>query len=288
MKNQYFGDVGDYGKYAMLRYLADDGINIAVNWYLTEDDGSNDGKFTSYLDKEDLRRYDTALFDVLKSMVYEGNRSVAAFEAVDVIKNAKYYSDILSDDKKTRLNWHKKGLEVCSGVDLVFMDPDNGATESQTAKNSSKYCLPEEIVDYYNRGQNVVYYCQKARRTYEQWEEAKGLMNKYLPDCKIFVITYHKGTQRSYIFVLHKEDYRRYATLMTKFCRKWNRIFSEESFGNGKISGGSTGEKFHVVNSRGVELTIEEMEDGTVRMKRSDLPNQTTSISIDYFMDRLK
>ncbi len=100
MKNQYFGDVGDYGKYAMLRYLADDGINIAVNWYLTEDDGSNDGKFTSYLDKEDLRRYDTALFDVLKSMVYEGNRSVAAFEAVDVIKNAKYYSDILSDDKK--------------------------------------------------------------------------------------------------------------------------------------------------------------------------------------------
>lgn len=28
--------------------------------------------------------------------------------------------------------------------------------------------------------------------------------------------------------------------------------------------------------------------DGTVRMKRSDLPNQTTSISIDYFMDRLK
>ena len=75
---------------------------------------------------------------------------------------------------------------------------------------------------------------------------------------------------------------------MTKFCRKWNRIFTEESCGNGKISGGSTGEKFHVVNSRGVELTIEEMADGTVRMKRSDLPNQTTSISIDYFMDRLK
>ena len=37
MKNQYFGDVGDYGKYAMLRYLANDGIKIAVNWYLMPD-----------------------------------------------------------------------------------------------------------------------------------------------------------------------------------------------------------------------------------------------------------
>ena len=50
MKNQYFGDVGDYGKYAMLRYLSNDGIKIAVNWYLTPDDGSNDGKFTTYLE----------------------------------------------------------------------------------------------------------------------------------------------------------------------------------------------------------------------------------------------
>lgn len=50
MKNQYFGDVGNYGKYAMFRYLANDGIITSVNWYLMPDDGSNDGKVTSYLD----------------------------------------------------------------------------------------------------------------------------------------------------------------------------------------------------------------------------------------------
>jgi hypothetical protein len=77
MKNQYFGDVGDYGKYAMLRYLAINGISIAVNWYLTEDDGSNDDKFTSYLDKDDMRRYDPKLFDVLKEMVGAGQRNIA-------------------------------------------------------------------------------------------------------------------------------------------------------------------------------------------------------------------
>ena len=234
MKNQYFGDVGDYGKYAMLRYFANNEIKVAVNWYLTEDDGSNDGKFTSYLEKGDMRRYDPELFDVLKEMVANENRSVTSFAKCGVIRDAKYYDAILPNDKKERSVWHEKALVACAETDLVFLDPDNGAIEKKSGKNASKFCFPEEIADYYNAGHNVVYYCQKARRTYEQWEAAKGLMQKYLPDCKILVITYHKGTQRSYIFVLHKEDFRRYATLMTNFCRKWWRIFTEETVGNGR------------------------------------------------------
>lgn len=99
MKNQYFGDIGDYGKYAMLRYLAKDGIKIGVNWYLTEDDNSNDGKFTSYLEKEDMRRYDSELFDILKQMVEEGKRNVVSFSESDTIANALFYDAILTDDK---------------------------------------------------------------------------------------------------------------------------------------------------------------------------------------------
>ena len=89
MKNQYFGDVGDYGKYAMLRYLVNDGIKIAVNWYLTPDDGSNDGKFTTYLEKGDMSFYDKSLFELLKEMVAKGERSIEAFEKADVIKDAE-------------------------------------------------------------------------------------------------------------------------------------------------------------------------------------------------------
>ena len=50
MKNQYLGDIGDYGKYGLLRFLASKGIQIGVNWYLTKNDNSNDGKFKKYLD----------------------------------------------------------------------------------------------------------------------------------------------------------------------------------------------------------------------------------------------
>ena len=59
MKNQYFGDVGDYGKYGLLRFIAKRGVTIAVNWYLTPDDQSNDGHIRGYLtiDKRRIRKY---------------------------------------------------------------------------------------------------------------------------------------------------------------------------------------------------------------------------------------
>ena len=66
MKDQYFGDIGDYGKYGLLRFLAKKGIKIGVHWYLTPSDGSNDGKFTDYLDiaknrkaAEEMRVFDS-------------------------------------------------------------------------------------------------------------------------------------------------------------------------------------------------------------------------------------
>lgn len=40
MKNQYLTDLGDYGKYGLLRFLTGKGVRIGVNWYLTPDDGS--------------------------------------------------------------------------------------------------------------------------------------------------------------------------------------------------------------------------------------------------------
>ena len=65
MKNQYTGDIGDYGKYGLLRFLANQGINIGVNWYLTDADKSADGKLTTYLENPAERVCAPALFDSL-------------------------------------------------------------------------------------------------------------------------------------------------------------------------------------------------------------------------------
>ena len=71
MKNQYVGDIGDYGKYGLLRFLAGHGIKIGINWYLTENDRSADGKFTDYLKRPEERIYDPVLFDVLKECQHD-------------------------------------------------------------------------------------------------------------------------------------------------------------------------------------------------------------------------
>ena len=297
MKNQYFGDVGDYGKYGLLRYLANNGIKIAVNWYLTPDDSSNDGKHITYLEKNDMQRYDTELFMVLKEMIRAGQRDVLSFEKRDMIPSAVYYNQLLHVDgdsraekRAFRTRWHQEALRACEKADLVFLDPDNGACEKEpeSAKDSIKYCYADEIADYYTSGKNVVYYCSKGRRTYEQWENTKELMKRKIPNAKLAIITFHKGTQRSYIFVLHQNDFRKYMELIKKFLRQWPKIFTEEFGRVGSLAGEKTGEKFHVVDSKGVELTIEECEDSWVNIHFSDQKNFYSRISIDRLFSKLR
>lgn len=76
LKNQYIGDIGDYGKYGLLRFLSSKGLKIGVNWYLTLNDGSNDGKKTAYLDKGDDRLYDPELFDFLRGIAGNPEKTV--------------------------------------------------------------------------------------------------------------------------------------------------------------------------------------------------------------------
>jgi hypothetical protein len=243
MKNQYFGDVGDYGKYSLLRFLANHGIKIAVNWYLTADDGSNDGKHITYLNDAKNRRYDPEIYDVLKTMVSTGIRTVSEFQKKNMIPDAAYYDTLLqiegatkSERQKNRKSWHIKAMEACKGAELVFLDPDNGACEKEPkpSKNSVKYCYADEIADYFEAGQEVVYYCQKGRRTEELWESAKSLMKRRLPEACLTAVTFHRGTQRTYIFVLHKENYLRYKELLQSFLKEWDKVFTYEIVGTGR------------------------------------------------------
>jgi len=73
MQHRYFGDVGDFGKYGLLRVLsglgADPGLKLGVVWYLFPDETHNaDGKHISYLQRNDpfYRECDEELYDRLR------------------------------------------------------------------------------------------------------------------------------------------------------------------------------------------------------------------------------
>ncbi len=216
MKDQYFGDIGDYGKYGLLRSLAEHGVSISVNWYLTPDDGSADGKFVRYLSDEKYRRYCPALYDALKECVIDrGRRDVSVMSEAGLIPGAKFFTEPMpvidgappAERNRRRKEWHERALAFCAGSELVFLDPDNGIRPEgqRPLQQSEKYAFLEEAADYWNAGQNVVYYCHKGRRTAPQWEAYKSALSALIPASEPAGLTFHRGTQRSYIFSLHDE-----------------------------------------------------------------------------------
>ena len=225
MKNQYIGDVGDYGKYGLLRFLAQKGVKIGVNWYLTEGE-DNFGKDRDYLKREDkFRPYDPNLFEAMKDLQSEPN--VALVKELQIIPNAIYFEDALNTDelpakerKAERARRHAKALAELISAELVFADPDVGTLRkkmSVSCNGAEHYADLHELADHYFHGQDVVYYCHKAFRTDEAWRRKKREFltfdQKLKLDAHLFVLTYSRGMQRSYVFVVHPgraEEYRAY------------------------------------------------------------------------------
>ena len=238
MKNQYVGDIGDYGKYGLLRFLASRGVKIGINWYLTENDNSNDGRFTGYLKKPSFRKYDPKLFDALADIAERPDKSVEMIEKAGLIPEADYYTAVLklgSLDPRareiTRRLWYNNSFLLLDDAELIFADPDNGMSvkKKANAKDSEKFILPEEIKRYYFDGKNVVYYCHRGRRKPEEWERTKTEIKSYIQDAQILVETFHKGTQRSYIFVLHPDTYKKYLKILDDFEKtEWGELFTRD------------------------------------------------------------
>ena len=239
MKNQYVGDIGDYGKYGLLRFLASYGIKIGVNWFLTENDGSTDGKFTTYLKNPADRVYDPELFDALQNIADHPDKTIKMIEQAGIIPGAEFYGELLkgssleADAREwNRRLWFNNSTLMLGNAELIFADPDNGISYRKSArtKDSEKFILPEDVAEYYNSGRNVVYYCHKGRRKQEAWEQAKAEIRNHIRDAQILAVTFHRGTQRSYIFVLHPDCYMRYEKIITAFLdSEWGSMFTWEN-----------------------------------------------------------
>jgi hypothetical protein len=158
MQDRYVGDVGDFGKFALLRTLATN-RKIAICWYKT--DGSfeknADGKHTSYFHH---RNVDPHVYDVLSCILEKKKRFIAELEAANLVDNAVYHSEIVPENFDERQRWHDELRSKVSNCNLLFLDPDNGL---QGSKPSSKHVLLEEISVLRRPGRAIVLYCHQDR-----------------------------------------------------------------------------------------------------------------------------
>ena len=189
VQNRYFGDVGDFGKYGLLRRItgvsaADAGemLSLGVVWYLVDDQSHNkDGKHTSYLNKPwGYRDCDPVLFDGLKSLLDEpGPRAVRKIErsGLELLpRDTRYVNEPLA--RKVRSEWLDRAIEKVRDCDVVFLDPDVGfqpPSVPASRKDAVKYVLWNEAAQFAesHRRQTLVFYhhLNRTKPTLDQIDE---------------------------------------------------------------------------------------------------------------------
>lgn len=176
MQNRYFCDIGDFGKYGMLRELIKSGIKLGINWYLFPDETHNgDGKHTQFLhnDRYGLSLCDLELYTFLQQSWNDiergASRTVSKIEESKILGETQYFSKEISfpfhTDCKVRLSrrkaWHNESMEMLKSAQIVFYDPDNGLEVDSvgiTSKKGGKYVQYEELKNQYKAGQSIIVY----------------------------------------------------------------------------------------------------------------------------------
>lgn len=124
MQDCYAGDIGDFGKFALLREMARVGFHLGINWYKADMEISKnqeDGKYRI------LIKYfccDEKLASTLyRISVSDGlPRSIQSLEQSALIDNAVYFSEPVPL-KAERKAWHESAMLALSGCNLVFLIP---------------------------------------------------------------------------------------------------------------------------------------------------------------------
>lgn len=236
MQDRYAGDVGDFGKLGMLRKIADTGLKVGVNWYLTykpEEHGKEDGKHTGYLNDKAFKGCDDGLLELLR-VVASGKRSIAALEQANLIPGVCFYSEILkpgNDNKFLRAVWHQKAQSALIDADIIFCDPDNGLLVKSVSLGSSKsdkYVTENELISYYITGKSVIFYnhrCREKEHLYLQ-RFASLQQKDELTGAKWMGLKFVRGTIRDYFFILQPNHIEQMTTALERLLQSnWNKHF---------------------------------------------------------------
>ena len=214
MQHRFSGDIGDYGKYGLLRVLGTPPLILAVIWYLVDSPNTPpSARTTRYLSNPAwFRPCDPPLFDALNRLVGNSDRSIYHIQSAEILPPGTiYYQQYLPSSggssllKERRVAWLEDALATTAPCDLVFLDPDNGIAPSGLTQGSRKgyaYVFPKEIPPFLARGQSLIIYHHLSRR----WNAASQISLLFkrlsdLTDSPPFALRFHRGGSRIFIIL---------------------------------------------------------------------------------------
>jgi hypothetical protein len=247
VRDEYVGDIGDFGKYILLRELSainSSNIKVGINWYYnTRPEGASG--YLSSKDSDDYQNLDGQLFDRLKDIVTPCRRTVYEIEKTGVLPNISlYYRAAIpysaakaTDRKIEREDWFENSLNALTGANVVFLDPDNGI-ETPTAKitktDAVKYAFLNEIDRYYEADKSVIIYNHRDHKELTKFAEKcmelksrVGLHSNLQRDISILKFT--KFQSRYYVFVPRLDKHNKiFKDLFKILTKKYDYLFERD------------------------------------------------------------
>lgn len=227
MQDKYAGDIGDFGKFILLKQLVRAGssqLRIGLNWYnvANEEESGNDGTHVKYLNpsykKSGLfKQCDPELFQKLRNIVELKRRSIPHLECSEYLPaNTKYFSEPvpmnssdLTERVKDRISWFDRSRQSLSSVDAVFLDPDNGIqtpTSTKAQARAVKYAFVDEIRSYYETFGFVIVYNHRDRSPKQLYIQKFIKTHKAVGAQSLMrILRFKRFSVRDYVFFYRKQ-----------------------------------------------------------------------------------
>lgn len=225
MQDRYFGDIGDYAKFGLLRsfYSCNPAIRLGVLWYLVPDERNGDGRHIGYLAASQkthqlYRTCDPKLYDVLGDLVANGSRTVALVETHRLLPDRTiYYSEVLSyrDVSKRvrpelRTRWLTSAHNAVATADVIFIDPDNGLeteVDRYTGKGP-KYVYYDDLIPLATSGKSLIIYQHACRKGSfdDQIRSRLAVLREHLgvDVTEYFALRFRRISARAFLIVVAK------------------------------------------------------------------------------------
>ena len=227
MQDRYAGDVGDFGKYGLLRRLSgsDPRLSLGVVWYRTDEevvqrDPPNDGRHISYLNPNRSQRFkpcDPDLYCELANLVEKGNRTIGAVESSRILpSDTVYCSDPLQAPRgesvgqrlHRRAQWLAATANVVLNRDIVFVDPDNGLESPSVHVGSTKapkYVFLSDLDAIMGPNQTLIAYHHLARVPRLAEVQRRTTQLSMHLHRRAFALHFRRGTSRAFLIAPARE-----------------------------------------------------------------------------------
>jgi hypothetical protein len=216
MRDEYAGDIGDFGKLALLRHLSK-GRKLGECWYKTSypSKQKNDGKHTSYLTdyRGELRCLDPPVLDALKKLIHNPPRCIAALQRSGLLRDAIFHDAEVPI--KDRSAWTEAMKAKVSNCDLIFLDPDNGIEGRRLTR---KHVALSEIIGLRQKNRVLVIYHHQGRRVARDEAQMLRLKVKNAGWSPVELIRFRLFSSRFYIIAGPDSVMRR---SIQEFAKRW-------------------------------------------------------------------